>query len=102
VNEDMNFDVSYVWPGACIGWFLVTVVLTAHNWKKLLASIIAWVVCIDVFAILGSIVTPFLRNSAHSQAIGSAVLVLPFAAFLWLLIRLLSRLRDATPNDRNA
>ena len=97
----MNLDVSYVWPGACIGWFLVTVALTARHWKKLLVSIIAWVVCIDVFATLSSVVTPLFRHSARSQAIGFAFLALPYAVLLWLVIRSILRAHHTTPNDRN-
>ena len=98
----MHFDVAYVWSGAGIGWFLVTLVLAARRPKTLLAAIIPWIVGIDVFAILDSAVTQLLRHLAHGQTIGFAFLVLPYAMLLWLLSRLLFHPRGTNSNDPNA
>jgi hypothetical protein len=97
----MYFDISYVWPTACLGWFLVTLVLTGRRWKTLFASIISWLVCLDILAVLDSIVTPVLRHSAHSTMLGFAFLAVPYTMLLAMTILTLRRLRRATSKDHN-
>ena len=83
----MSYDLSYTLPLACIGWFLVTLVLTPRRWKRFLAAVIAWVVVFDIIAIINTAITLTLRHSPVAYTISVLFIALPFVAFVLLLIR---------------
>ena len=90
----MTFDLSYVLPIAWLGWILVSILVTARHWKRLLAAIIGWLVTIEIVGILSPIVTQALRHLPVPYEIGMGFAMLPYIILMGILLRIFRKRAD--------